>query len=54
MRKIKKKGNILHQNKFEGKTLFGFIKNSRSWHSVPELHLPKDKYRKSININLLF
>lgn len=51
---IKKKGKILHQNKFEGKTLFGFIKNSRSWHSVPELYLPKDKYRKSININLLF
>lgn len=51
---LKKKAKILHQNKFEGKTLFGFIKNSRSWHSVPELCLPKDKYRKSININLLF
>ena len=51
---IKANGKILHQNKFEGKKLFGFIKNHRSWHSVPKLILPKNKYRKSININLLF
>lgn len=48
------KAKVLHQNKFEGKKLFGFIKNHRSWHSVPKLTLPKNKFRKSININLLF
>ena len=51
---IQSDAKILHQNKFEGKKLFGFIKNHRSWHSVPKLILPKYKYRKSININLLF
>jgi len=51
---IQENGKILLQNKFEGKTLFGFIKNDKSWHSVPKLHLPKNKYRKSININLFF
>ena len=52
--RIDEKMKILHQNEFEGKTLFGFIKNHKSWHSVPELHMPENKYRKSININLLF
>ena len=52
--RIPENEKILYQNKFEGKTLFGFIKNHKSWHSVPKLYMPENKYRKTININLLF
>lgn len=39
---------------FKGKTLFGFIKNDLSWHSVREFDLSEKYVRCSININFRF
>ena len=37
---------------FESKTLFGFIRNKYSWHSVKKIDVNDNFVRKSININL--
>lgn len=37
---------------FTGPSLFGFIKNDRSWHSVKEFNINPEYVRRSININL--
>ena len=42
----------LLQLPFEKKTLFGFIKSKKSWHSVEEINQHNKFVRKSININL--
>jgi hypothetical protein len=36
---------------FEENTLYGFIKNSDSWHSVEKINVNENYIRKSININ---
>ena len=38
---------------FKKKSLFGFIKSHKSWHSVEPIDIDKNFIRKSININLL-
>ena len=35
------------------KSLFGFIKSHKSWHSVEKININENFIRKSININLL-
>ena len=36
---------------FEENTLYGFIKNSNSWHSLDTININENYIRKSININ---
>ena len=44
---------FIYKAPFEGKTLYGFIKNEFSWHSVDQINMPENYIRKSININLM-
>ncbi len=37
---------------FEKKTLFGFIRNNSSWHTVEKFNIDDNFVRKSLNINL--
>ena len=37
---------------FSAKGIFGFIKGSHSWHSLPPIQLEEDELRRSLNINV--
>ena len=50
---FKKNSKKIYKTPFIKKTLFGFIKNEYSWHSVDTINVQKDYIRKSINISLL-
>ncbi len=41
----------LYQTEFKENCLYGFIRNSLSWHSVEEIKMTDDFQRRSININ---
>ena len=45
---------IIYKTNFEKYHLFGFIRNSRSWHSVEKILMNKNYMRRSININIFF
>lgn len=42
------------ETKFERYHLYGFIRNSKSWHTVEKISAPKNYFRKSINYNIFF
>ena len=44
---------LIYNTPFDEKNLYGFIKNSHSWHSVSRLNIPENTSRKSINISFL-
>ena len=48
-----KKNNRSFTIPFKKKSLFGFIKSHKSWHSVEKFDIDKNFIRKNININLL-
>ncbi len=48
-----KKNNKSFTLPFKKKSLFGFIKSHKSWHSVEKFNIDKNFIRKNININLL-
>tara|TARA_B100001057_G_C22865499_1_gene956311 strand:+ start:668 stop:1477 length:810 start_codon:yes stop_codon:yes gene_type:complete len=48
-----KKKNDTYTLPFKEKSLFGFIKSHKSWHSVEKFNIDKNFIRKNININLL-
>lgn len=41
----------LYQTEFKENCLYGFIRNSLSWHSVDKIHVNENFQRRSININ---
>jgi hypothetical protein len=41
-----------YKTSFEGNTLYGFIKNEKSWHDFSPFDFKKEYRRKSININI--
>ena len=43
--------NKVFESYFEKNVLYGFVKNSKSWHSVEPINLHPHYVRKSININ---
>ncbi|OUU50850.1 MAG: hypothetical protein CBC25_07025 [Pelagibacteraceae bacterium TMED65] len=43
---------LFYKTKFDENTLYGFIKNGRSWHDFSAFDLEKNFKRKSININI--
>ena len=49
---FKKNYEIFYKTRFEENTLYGFIKNGRSWHDFSPFNLEKDFERKSINFNI--
>ena len=51
-KKFRKDSKLIYKTPFESKTLFGFVKNSNSWHSVKKFNLNKNYVRRSINIFL--
>lgn len=52
-KKFRINNKLIYKAPFEGKTLYGFIKNEFSWHGVEQINMPKNYIRKSININLM-
>ena len=46
-----KQSNKIYETPFEKNVVYGFIKNSNSWHSVNTINLYPEYIRKSININ---
>ena len=50
---FEKSSKKIYKTPFVKKTLFGFIKNQYSWHSVDQVKIQKNYIRKSINISLL-
>lgn len=53
-KKFKENNKILTKLPFSKYDLYGFIRNSKSWHSVEPFYLGKDYIRRSININFYF
>ena len=53
-RKFKKDSTKNIKTQFEENTLYGFIRNNRSWHTVEPLNIDDSYIRKSININFTF
>lgn len=51
---FKKKNKVVYKTRFEKFHLYGFIRNSYSWHSVDQILADNDYLRKSININIFF
>lgn len=51
---FKKTNKILYKTPFISNTLYGFIRNNRSWHSVEPLNINDNYIRRSININLFY
>lgn len=43
---------IIFRTPFSKGVLYGFLKNSHSWHSVPKINLLDGEYRRSVNINV--
>ena len=43
---------LFYKSRFEENTLFGFIKNEKSWHDFTAFNFDQDFKRKSININI--
>ena len=41
----------LFKPKFESNLLVGFVRNKYSWHSIPQITVPNNYIRRSININ---
>lgn len=52
--KFKKESKKILTLPFEGCNLYGFIRTSKSWHTVETIKRDEEFIRKSININLLF
>jgi len=48
-----KESKLIYNTPFDKKNLYGFIKNSYSWHSVSKINIPEKTSRKSINISFL-
>ena len=44
---------LVYETPFDKKNLYGFIKNSHSWHSVSKINIPDNTSRKSINISFV-
>lgn len=44
----------LYKTPFIENTLFGFIRNNYSWHSVEPININKNYIRRSININFIY
>lgn len=53
-KKFKRDNKILTKLDFKRYDLYGFIRTSKSWHSVETFDLNKDYVRKSLNINFTF
>jgi len=49
-----KKSEVFYTTPFEKNTLYGFIRNNNSWHSVEPKKVSKNYIRKSININFMY
>lgn len=49
-----KQNKLIYKTNFEKFHLYGFIRNSYSWHSVDQIIATDNYYRKSININIFF
>ena len=54
VKNFRKQNKIIYKTNFEKYHLYGFIRNSKSWHSVEEINENKNFLRKSININIFF
>ena len=48
-----KSTSILYKTPFKKNTIFGFIRNDKSWHFVEKQDVNKDYIRKSVNINFI-
>ena len=51
--KFIKESKLIYDTPFDKMTLYGFIKNEYSWHSVTQIKIPNNQSRKSINISLI-
>jgi len=52
--KFKEKNKLIFKSPFEKNTLYGFIRNDFSWHSVEPLNISEEYIRRSIAINFIY
>lgn len=53
-KEFEKKSQKILVTPFKKNTLYGFIRNNKSWHSVEPKNIGKNYIRKSININFMY